>query len=129
MAVVLEWYGNQLMTKAEAATERGLTKLAGKIAQHSRDLMHETKHGKKYRSLPQTTSAPYEAPAVQTARLQNSVQIDDSERMIRKIGTNLDYGLYLEVGTSKMTERPYLRPALFKFTGRAGEELFESLLK
>lgn len=128
MAVVLEWYGSQLMTKAEAATERGLTKLAGKIAQHSRDLMHGTKHGTKHKGLNFTSSAPYEAPAVQTARLQNSVQVDDSVRMIRKIGTNLDYGLYLEVGTSKMIERPYLRPALYKYTGRAGEELFESLL-
>ena len=39
-----------------------------------------------------------------------------------------DYGLFLEVGTSRMTERPYLRPALYKFTGRTGEEIFERLM-
>ena len=29
-----------------------------------------------------------------------------------KVGSNLDYAKYVELGTSKMSARPYLRPAL-----------------
>jgi hypothetical protein len=32
--------------------------------------------------------------------------------MVGKVGTNLKYGRYLELGTRKMKPRPYLRPAL-----------------
>lgn len=49
--------------------------------------------------------------AVDTGRLRNSVSwaiLDDSVY----IGTNVEYAPYVELGTSKMAARPYLRPAV-----------------
>lgn len=47
---------------------------------------------------------------VDTGRLRNSIshaRDDDSAY----IGTNVEYAAYVELGTSKMKPRPYLRPA------------------
>ena len=38
--------------------------------------------------------------------------ITDGQGEIARIGTNLKYGLYLELGTRRMAARPYLRRAL-----------------
>ena len=46
-----------------------------------------------------------------TGRLRNSISwavLDDSVY----IGTNVEYAPYVELGTSKMAARPYLRPAV-----------------
>ena len=47
---------------------------------------------------------------VDTGRLRNSIshQADDGAVYI---GTNVEYAPYVELGTSKMAARPYLRPA------------------
>lgn len=48
---------------------------------------------------------------VDTGRLRNSISWavrDDSVY----IGTNVKYAPYVELGTSRMAERPYLRPAV-----------------
>lgn len=47
---------------------------------------------------------------VDTGRLRNSIthnQVDDSVY----IGTNVEYGPYVELGTSKKDARPFLKPA------------------
>lgn len=48
---------------------------------------------------------------VDTGRLRNSISwavLDDSVY----IGTNVEYAPYVELGTSRMEARPYLRPAV-----------------
>ena len=47
---------------------------------------------------------------VDTGRLQNSISHarDDNAAYI---GTNVEYAPYIELGTSRMKPRPYLRPA------------------
>lgn len=47
---------------------------------------------------------------VDTGRLRNSIShaIDDNAAYI---GTNVEYAPYIELGTSRMKPRPYLRPA------------------
>lgn len=42
----------------------------------------------------------------------------------RSVGTDLEYGLYLELGTSKMAARPFLRPAL-KRTAKKVLQIFK----
>ena len=74
------------------------------------------------------SSAPYEPPAAQQKQLMLSLHQKKTGRLQRKVGSNIEKALYLEVGTRNMVERPWLRPALFKFTGRVGEELFEELI-
>ncbi len=147
MSSNVNWYGDRVLSAAEKSVENGLTRLANEIAQDARRSMRTTKSGVDYRVgsgdpradwMPEEwrerfktrSSAPYEAPAAQTggAGLQGSIQVEQDAPLSRKVGTNLSYGLYLEVGTSKMDERPYLRPALYKHTGRTGEEIFEALM-
>lgn len=51
--------------------------------------------------------------AVDTGRLRNSVShvAEDRDAIV---GTNVEYGPYIEFGTYKMAARPYLRPAIQK---------------
>ena len=56
--------------------------------------------------------AKLECP-VDTGRLRNSIthEVRTGEKAVY-IGTNVEYAPYVELGTSKMAERPYLRPAV-----------------
>lgn len=48
-------------------------------------------------------------PAVDTGTLRRSIQINqDTASGDVEVGTNLEYGRYLEYGTSKMAARPWL---------------------
>jgi len=60
-------------------------------------------------------SSPGEPPAVDTGRLRASI----THRVEREgkhfnglVGTNVEYAKYLELGTSKIAPRPFLRPTL-----------------
>jgi HK97 gp10 family phage protein len=68
---------------------------------------------------PNGPSAPGEPPAVDTGRLRASIThrlegggYDSKTRGY--VGTNVEYGPYLEFGTSRMAARPWLTPALEK---------------
>jgi len=55
-------------------------------------------------------SAPGSPPSVQTGRLRNSIGYNVVGPARAQVGTNVEYGLYLEFGTSRMPARPFLRP-------------------
>jgi phage gpG-like protein len=60
-------------------------------------------------------SAPGNPPAVDTGRLRASLthEVETSgTRVTLRFGTNVKYGLYLELGTRKMAARPFIRPTL-----------------
>lgn len=46
-----------------------------------------------------------------TGRLRNSIANDHDETAVY-VGTNVEYAPYVELGTYKMPERPFLRPAI-----------------
>ena len=48
-----------------------------------------------------------------TGRLANSIdkQVSPDEQCVY-IGTNVEYAAYVEMGTSRMTARPYIKPAI-----------------
>jgi len=55
-------------------------------------------------------SAPGEAPASDTGRLAGSIT-SIIKKKFAFVGTPLEYGFFLEYGTRKIRERPWLRPA------------------
>lgn len=60
-------------------------------------------------------SAPGEPPAPDLGQLRASVGHrvgTDADGLFAEIGTDVDHGLYTEVGTRHMAPRPWLRPAL-----------------
>lgn len=48
---------------------------------------------------------------VDTGRLRNSISHITSSNMVA-IGTNVEYGPYVELGTRRMKAQPFLRPAI-----------------
>lgn len=62
-------------------------------------------------------SAPGEPPAVDTGNLRASITglVDDKGVTIRGfVGSNVEYVRYLELGTEKMTKRPFLIPTILE---------------
>jgi len=88
--------------------------------------------GVKYtRYLPYRTgiaSAQGEPPKSDTGRLVASIDATiDADKVGATVGTNLDYGLFLEVGTSKMRARPWLTPA-FELTRPSNIKRFQNVI-
>lgn len=69
-------------------------------------------------------SAKQAAP-FKTGNLKNSIGTDFSGDLSATIGPSADYGIYLELGTSKMSPRPYLGPAFDQHAPRLVEALKE----
>lgn len=68
-----------------------------------------------HRDGPNSGSVPGDGPAVRTGRLRGSITWrlgQDELGLYADIGTNVEYGPYVELGTSRMAARPFLVPAL-----------------
>ncbi len=141
----VEWYGDDVKAKVERATEKGLSVLAGKIADDARASMEYVGRGRDYsrggksKRFKHRSSAPYDPPSAQhgTQGTQGSIVWEKPNKLTRHIGWSKDnrakngynIGFMLEIGTKNMAARPHLRPALYKHTGRTGDELWEGLLE
>lgn len=57
---------------------------------------------------------------VDTGRLRSSIThalfVEDGD-LTAHVGTDVEYAAYVELGTSRMSAQPYLRPALFAEAG------------
>lgn len=151
-AYINDWHGKQVFTLAtktnleameraarvvELDVKRNFTEVgSADPTAGQRISVRKTKSGKRhYRSL------PGEPPAVDTgtlrASIMSSVALDgvnvvgkvgpDVEVIAQRVpvGTDVEYGLYLELGTNKMKPRPYLRPALAR-TQRRVNRIFKA---
>ena len=70
------------------------------------------KAGMKGGGTPHTPSAPGEPPHVDTGALKSSIRWWKPQQLTRHIGDGVEYGIYLEFGTSRMAARPWLTPAV-----------------
>lgn len=61
---------------------------------------------------------------VDTGRLRNSIT-HTADKKTAYIGTNVEYGPYVELGTSRQKAQPYLKPAVLDHVGTY-KRIFES---
>lgn len=62
-----------------------------------------------------TPSAPGEPPHKDTGRLRASISHQvDATNLKGRVGTNVKYGKFLELGTKRMKKRPFLVPTVAK---------------
>lgn len=79
------------------------------------------------------TKAVYDTPEsksgyVRTGRLRNSISYGvDTDEPAVYIGSNVEYAPYVELGTSKMMARPFLKPAVENYAGEYNDLLEQAM--
>jgi hypothetical protein len=142
----LHWDDSKLMAKVEAQTNRALDRSAQFIADYAKHSMRWPKSGKmppmrttkagkivrakgvrggKYKGWLRQRSAQGEPPAIQKGWLVKRITWDIPRAMVRRIGVMRDvpYARALELGTSRMAARPYLRISLYTCLDKVREFL------
>jgi phage gpG-like protein len=111
----LDWQGDEARREVHRAVVGFLHASCIEIQNRAKELLSVAGTGRRgrrrvYGANPSTPGNP---PAKQTGRLRASVTYEvDETRMVGRVGTNVLYGLFLELGTSRMAARPWLRRAL-----------------
>lgn len=57
-------------------------------------------------------SRPGEPPNEDTGTLRRNIETTQPEPLLVEVRSNAPYAVFLEVGTSKMAARPYMKPAV-----------------
>jgi len=114
----IRWHGEAFkgLTREQLGDnlERAAITLKGIVKQ---SLRIGNKHG-------DSPSRPGEPPRRRTGRLSGSIAHEvDRDRLRARVGTNLVYAKFLELGTCRMAARPFLRPALENTRDRLAELL------
>ena len=119
-----DWQGEQVKKRIKAEIKRRLYACAVLVLNRARELISipgttqatglgkgKNQKVKKKRLYNTNPSAPGDPPHKQKGHLRRSVakEVGDTEA---RVGTNLLYGRWLELGTPKMAARPWLRRAL-----------------
>jgi len=129
---VVEWNGSGVMDEVDAMVSERLDKAAIMVQTTARKSIRKQKSGPN-KGPKNLRSAPGEPPASAGAGgegLLGEVMYDSPSQLTRRIGTALDYGLYLEMGAANMKTgailypRPWLEPALI-----ANKKKIERLFK
>lgn len=94
----------ELFQKLQSGVEKFVTDGADYVESQLKTSMAEPKHGNRYGA--HVASAPGESPAVDSGNLTGSIDIVQANTLEAKIGTPVEYSLYLEDGTSRMAARP-----------------------
>ena len=121
----VKWYGGMFGKKLTEEIDRRMGEVAKFVEIRAKESMKEPKTGIKYPWLKRRSSAPGEAPAAQIGQLRASITRKRIITGVWIVGTNVIYGRYLELGTSRMKPRPFLRPALDASASYA-KELFRT---
>ena len=102
---------DQLLITSKEKVMESLLESGNDLKQTAIEDMHQSKSGKMYGS--HQASAPGESPAEFYGKLIESIKVrQEGDSVI--IGTVLNYGTYLELGTSRIAARPWLNPAYKK---------------
>lgn len=86
---------------------------AENVLEEARVLMESSGGGVQYPGLPNRSSAPGEAPAVQSGQLISSGEARGQGSAVI-VAFTAEHAPYMEFGTSTIAPRPFLRPAVDK---------------
>jgi len=107
-----------IVRKLIAVRDEQLLKAAKDIQKIARDSMEETKSGVHWVTLPNRSSAPGEAPAIQFDALHSGLQAGMEEPGTAAVWSEEDYAPGLEFGTRRVVARPFLGRAAYVGVGR-----------
>lgn len=117
MAKLMTWKPEKLIAKTEAKAAVGIAKAARFAAQEMKKKLRGQGSGYLYRHPAGGTyraSAPGEPPAERTGDLMDSVHYIVQSELSVLVGTPLLYGRFLEMGTEKIKQRPWLRSTIIE---------------
>lgn len=106
---------NSISQTLEQRAKQLVKNTAFGILSDVREAMAESKSGREYKrkGRPHIASAPGEAPAIDTSTLANSINVE-VDGLTATVGTNVEYAMHLEFGTTRMEPRPFFGPAFEK---------------
>jgi hypothetical protein len=113
----LDWHGNevtrslesQLATRLDSATEYLRQRVTTNLGPPDHD--------------PRRGSRPGEYPLSNEGQLKEHVLVGHPDPLTRRLYTDSDYGLWLEIGTRRMRPRPFLSRTLQEEQDRVAEIL------
>jgi HK97 gp10 family phage protein len=111
----LKWHGPTVQASIAAEIARRIKACCIIVANRAKVLLSVAGTGKEGRKRTYGTnpSAPGEPPRKQFGHLRRSVTYETAaDGKSGRVGTNLPYGRWLELGTRLMKARPWLRRAL-----------------
>lgn len=91
------------------------SELAAQLHTLGKAVEETAKNSMRDGGTPHVPSSPGEPPRIDTKKLHESIKTEtqqDGNTIQTRVGTNVDYGRYLELGTRHILPRPWLRPAL-----------------
>ena len=118
--VFTEWNPLAVIQMAKQLSRRNLEQASQLLIDKIQESMRSGKSGRSYGF--HVASATGETPAIWKKKLYNALEykiVEEQGELISRIGVNVEgsdngYAMFLELGTSKMGERSYLRRTLFQ---------------
>lgn len=99
-----------------AVINKGWHNIGNTLVDFVKKDMRKPKHGKTYiiDGKRHTASAPDESPAILSGNLEKTVryEIDGADLLFGAGDDRTDYAKFLELGTQKMEQRPFIRKAV-----------------
>ena len=107
--VQIKWFGGKATRRIERIMWDRLDQSAELVkSQVMRNLLAKPTWPAGRNIPPYKPSKPGEIPHVDRTRLSKTIFWDRPSKFVRRIGTPLKYGLFLQVGTRTIKARPYL---------------------
>lgn len=106
---------NNLFNSGTGPVAKDLQRRANTVTAEAKRSLAQGGKGRQYGR--HRASAPGDPPATDTGRLVTSIGNElatDEKGLHARVGTNVKYALFLELGTRRMAPRPFLRRALAK---------------
>lgn len=112
---ITEWNSNKLMDLATTVNVIAMRKAALLVERSVKLSFQRQGSGRIYGKRKHQASLPGQTPAIDTGHLRASITNLVTTRLLTVNGfvwTDVVYAPWLELGTTKMQRRPFLRPAL-----------------